>query len=256
MVQNKLNDEQLLRYSSNILMKEIGEAGQQRLLESHVLIIGLGGLGCPASQYLASSGVGQLTLVDHDTVSLSNLQRQTLYSMTDLGLSKAKQAGDRLLGGNPDVKVTTVTEKASEQNLQTLISAADLVLDCTDNRETRYLINQSCYHLNTPLISAAARGFNGQLIALNPEHDHGCYQCLYPDSVTEPLNCSNAGIAAPIVGIMGASQALQAINYFTGNSLPWGYLQSFNGLTQHWQTLYLPRAASCPVCGDQHAHSN
>jgi len=263
-VQNKLNDEQLLRYSSNILMKEIGEAGQQRLLESHVLIIGLGGLGCPASQYLASSGVGQLTLMDHDTVSLSNLQRQTLYSVTDIGLRKAKQAADCLLRLNPDINVTAVTAKASEQNLETLVAAADLVLDCTDNRETRYLINQSCYRLKTPLISAAARGFNGQLIALNPEYDHGCYQCLYPDSVTEPLNCSNAGIAAPIVGIMGASQALQAINYLTLNTLtpkaltsdklPWGYLQSFNGLTQHWQTLYLPRDTSCPVCGGEHAH--
>ncbi|MCA1767201.1 MAG: HesA/MoeB/ThiF family protein, partial [Idiomarina sp.] len=176
MVKNKLNDEQLLRYSSNLLVKEIGEAGQQRLLESHVLIIGLGGLGCPASQYLASSGVGQLTLVDHDTVSLSNLQRQTLYSMTDIGLSKAEQAADCLVRLNPGINVRAVIEKASEKNLETLVAAADLVLDCTDNREARYLINKSCYQLNTPLISAAARGFNGQLIALNPEQSHGCYQ--------------------------------------------------------------------------------
>lgn len=251
-----LSNEQLLRYSSNLLIKEIGETGQQRLLKSHVLIIGLGGLGCPASQYLASSGVGQITLVDHDTVSLSNLQRQTLYSSDDIGLSKARQAGDYLSRLNPDIRITAIEEKAYEENLDALAEQADLVLDCTDNRDTRYLINQSCYHLNTPVISAAARGFNGQLIALNPEHSHGCYQCLYPDDVNEPLNCSNAGIAAPVVGIMGSSQALQAINYFTGHKLAWGYLHTFNGLSQNWQQLYLPRAASCPVCGGQNAHSN
>lgn len=251
-----LSNEQLLRYSSNLLMKEVGESGQQHLLKSHVLIIGLGGLGCPASQYLASSGVGQLTLVDHDTISLSNLQRQTLYSSDDIGLSKARQAGHSLSQLNPDIRITALEEQACEGNLVALTKQADLVLDCTDNRETRYLINQNCYRLNTPLISAAARGFNGQLIALNPEHSHGCYQCLYPDDVIEPLNCSNAGIAGPVVGIIGASQALQAINYFTGHELAWGYLQTFNGLSQNWQQLYLPRGASCPVCGGEHAHSS
>ncbi|MCP1339562.1 HesA/MoeB/ThiF family protein [Idiomarina sp. M1R2S28] len=251
-----LNNEQLLRYSSNLLMKEIGEVGQQRLLKSHVLIIGLGGLGCPASQYLASSGVGQITLVDHDTISLSNLQRQTLYSSDDIGLSKARQAGHSLSQLNPDIRITALEEQACEDNLDALIKQADLVLDCTDNRETRYLINHSCYRLNTPLVSAAARGFNGQIIALNPEHSHGCYQCLYPDNVNEPLNCSNAGIAGPVVGIMGASQALQAINYFTGHELNWGYLQTFNGLSQNWQQLSLPRTASCPVCGGKNARSS
>ncbi|MGM0428780.1 MAG: HesA/MoeB/ThiF family protein [Pseudomonadota bacterium] len=251
-----MSNEQLLRYSSNILMKEIGESGQQRLLKSHVLIIGLGGLGCPASQYLASSGVGQITLVDHDTVSLSNLQRQTLYSSDDIGLSKARQAGHSLSRLNPDIRITALEEKAYEENLDALTEQADLVLDCTDNRETRYLINQNCYRLNTPLISAAARGFNGQLIALNPEHSHGCYHCLYPDDVNEPLNCSNTGIAAPVVGIMGASQALQAIHYFTGHELVWGYLHTFNGLSLNWQQLSLPRAASCPVCGGKNAHSS
>lgn len=251
-----LSNEQLLRYSSNLLMKEIGEAGQQRLLKSHVLIIGLGGLGCPASQYLASSGVGQITVVDNDTISLSNLQRQTLYSCNDIGLSKARQAVYSLSRLNPDIRITAFEEQADEKNLNALVEQADLVLDCTDNRETRYLINQSCYRLNTVLISAAARGFNGQLLALNPEQSHGCYQCLYPNAVNEPLNCSNAGIAAPVVGIMGSSQALQAINYFTGHKLAWGYLQTFNGLSQSWQQLYLPRAVSCPVCGGQNAHSN
>lgn len=251
-----LSNEELLRYSSNILMKEIGETGQQRLLKSHVLIIGLGGLGCPASQYLASSGVGQLTLVDHDTVSLSNLQRQTLYSSDDIGLSKARQAGLSLSQLNPDIRITALEEQAFEGNLEALVEQADLILDCTDNRETRYLINQSCYRLNTPLVSAAARGFNGQLIALNTAQSHGCYQCLYPDDVTEPLNCSNAGIAGPVVGIMGASQALQAINYFTGQKVAWGYLHTFNGLSQNWQQLYLPRATSCPVCGGKNAHSS
>ena len=138
-----LSNEQLLRYSSNILMKEIGETGQQRLLKSHVLIIGLGGLGCPASQYLASSGVGQITLVDHDTISLSNLQRQTLYSSDDIGLSKARQAGHSLSQLNPDIRITALEEQACEDNLKALVEQADLVLDCTDNRETRYLINQS-----------------------------------------------------------------------------------------------------------------
>ncbi|MDV6315299.1 HesA/MoeB/ThiF family protein [Idiomarina sp. HP20-50] len=251
-----LTNDQLLRYSSNILMSEIGEAGQQYLLNSHVLIIGLGGLGCPASQYLASSGIGELTLVDHDTVSLSNLQRQTLYSSDDKGLSKVRQAGQALSRLNPDVRITAIEQAATEENLDALVKPADLVLDCTDNRDVRYVINQSCYRLSTPLISAAARGFKGQLIALDPQRSHGCYQCLYPSSVKEPLNCSNAGIAAPVVGIIGASQALLAINFLTEHALPWGYLKTFDGLQQHWQKLYLPPAISCPVCGGENAHSS
>ncbi|WP_300317558.1 HesA/MoeB/ThiF family protein [Idiomarina sp.] len=250
-----LTDQQALRYSSNLLIDSIGEPGQQRLLDSQVLIIGLGGLGTPASQYLASSGVGQLTLMDHDHVSLSNLQRQTLYGSADIGSLKVTQAAQRLSEINPDVDITTLSQAASEDTLRDHIGTSDIVLDCTDNRDTRYLINRYCYWLNKPLISGAARGFNGQVLALRPSADHGCYQCLYPTSVKEPLNCTNAGIAAPIVGIIGAMQALLAIQYLTQHHLPWGRLQSFDGLIHQWQQAELPKSTTCPICGGEHANN-
>ncbi|ASG65950.1 molybdopterin biosynthesis protein MoeB [Idiomarina piscisalsi] len=250
-----LTDQQALRYSSNLLIGSIGESGQQRLLDSQVLIIGLGGLGTPASQYLASSGVGQLTLMDHDKVSLSNLQRQMLYSGLDVGLPKVTQAAQRLADINPDVDITTLSQAASEDTLREHIGTCDIVLDCTDNRDTRYLINRYCYWFNKPLISGAARGFNGQVVALHPGHDHGCYQCLYPTEVKEPLDCSNAGIAAPVVGIIGAMQSLLAIQYLTQHELPWGLLQSFDGLGHQWHVAELPKSATCPICGGENANN-
>lgn len=250
-----LTDEQLLRYSSNVLVDDIGESGQQRLLNQHALVIGLGGLGCPASQYLASSGVGQITLMDHDTVSLSNLQRQTLYRSNDIGCLKAHRAQAALAQMNDDITLVALPDKADKNNLDTVIEQADIVLDCTDNRHVRYQINDACYRLHRPFISASARGLCGQVIALNPDENHGCYQCLYPTEVREPLNCSNAGIIAPVVGLLGASQALQAIHYLCGNTVSWGTLQCFDGQTQHWQRLNLPRATHCHLCGDNDAHS-
>ncbi len=238
-----LTDQQALRYSSNLLIDSIGERGQQRLLDSQVLIIGLGGLGTPASQYLASSGVGQLTLMDHDHVSLSNLQRQTLYGSADIGSLKVTQAEQRLNEINPDVDITTLSQAASEDTLRDHIGTSDIVLDCTDNRDTRYLINRYCYWLKKPLVSGAARGFNGQVLG------------LYPASVKEPLNCTNAGIAAPIVGIIGAMQALLAIQYLTLHEMPWGRLQSFDGLIHRWQQAELPKSTTCPICGGEHANN-
>lgn len=250
-----LTDEQLLRYSSNVLVDDIGESGQRRLLKQQVLVIGLGGLGCPASQYLASSGVGQITLMDHDTVSLSNLQRQTLYRSDDIGRTKAHRAQKALANINSDITLIALPEKATQSNLDRLVKCADLVLDCTDNRHVRYQINAACYRQRRPFISASARGLTGQIVALHPDNDHGCYQCLYPSDVREPLNCRNAGIIAPVVGILGASQALQAIHYLCGNPISWGTLQCFDGLAQRWQQFELPRATDCPQCGGNNAHS-
>lgn len=249
-----LTDQQALRYSSNLLIESIGEGGQRRLLDSHALIIGLGGLGTPVSQYLASSGVGQLTLMEHDHVSLSNLQRQTLYSTADVGLSKVIQAQQRISRMNPDVCIDAVAQAASEDTIRKHIGTVDIVLDCTDNRMTRYLINRYCYWFKKPLVTGAARSFNGQVLALNPNAEHGCYQCLYPTSVEEPLNCSNAGIAAPVVGIIGAMQALFAIQHLTQHELPWGQLQSFDGVRQQWHQAEVPRSSHCPICGDEHAN--
>lgn len=247
-----LTEQQWLRYSNNLLVQEVGESGQQALLQSHVVIIGLGGLGCPASQYLASSGVGTLTLIDHDTVCISNLQRQTLYTTQDIGLSKAEQAKKRLVQLNPDPTYLTSAERVDEDNIEDLLDGADLVLDCTDNRAVRYAINQACQKLCIPWVSATARGLLGQLIAFRPQADHGCYHCLYPQGTDEPLNCSNAGIIAPIVGMIGAYQALMAIRYLCGLDVPWGALHVFDAsmtLPIHsWQIFHVPRAQSCSIC--------
>ncbi|ECK9405001.1 adenylyltransferase ThiF [Salmonella enterica subsp. enterica serovar Paratyphi B str. SARA62] len=250
-----MNDRDFMRYSRQILLGDIAIEGQQKLLASHVLIVGLGGLGSPAALYLAGAGIGKLTLADDDDVHLSNLQRQILFTTDDIAHPKAQAAKLRLAQLNPGSKLIVLQQRLTGDVLKNAVSRADVVLDCTDNMATRQEINAACVALNTPLISASAVGFGGQLMVLTPPWEQGCYRCLWPDDVEPERNCRTAGIVGPVVGVMGTLQALEAIKLLSGMETPSGELRLFDGKTSQWRSLALRRASGCQVCGGQHADS-
>ncbi|EDV0593487.1 thiazole biosynthesis adenylyltransferase ThiF [Salmonella enterica subsp. enterica] len=250
-----MNDRDFMRYSRQILLGDIAIEGQQKLLASHVLIVGLGGLGSPAALYLAGAGIGKLTLVDDDDIHLSNLQRQILFTTDDIARSKSQVAQQRLTQLNPDIELISLQQRLKGEALRHAVAHADVVLDCTDNMATRQEINAACVALNTPLISASAVGFGGQLMVLTPPWEQGCYRCLWPDDVEPERNCRTAGIVGPVVGMMGTLQALEAIKLLSGIETPSGELRLFDGKTSQWRSLALRRASGCPVCGGQHANS-
>ena len=249
-----MNDQQLLRYSRHILLDEIGIEGQAKILAGHVLLIGAGGLGSPAAYYLASSGVGTITLVDHDTVDLSNLQRQILHTTDRLGQLKVDSAKQTLLQINPEVCVIALAEKAENERLSELIANADVVLDCSDNFATRHAVNRACVTHCVPLISGAALKFSGQIsvfdtrAAISP-----CYACLFPeDQHFEEVVCSTMGVFSPLVGIIGAMQAAEALRLLmggagTGASLT-GRLQLLDALTMEWSSIKIARNVACAIC--------
>lgn len=250
-----MNDRDFMRYSRQILLGDIAIEGQQKLLNSHVLIVGLGGLGSPAALYLAGAGIGTLTLADDDDVHLSNLQRQILFTTDDIAHPKAQAAKLRLAQLNPGSELIVLQQRLTGDVLKNAVAHADVVLDCTDNMATRQEINAACVALNTPLISASAVGFGGQLMVLTPPGEQGCYRCLWPDDVEPERNCRTAGIVGPVVGVMGTLQALEAIKLLSGIETPSGELRLFDGKTSQWRSLALRRASGCPVCGGQHADS-
>ncbi|ECL1760366.1 HesA/MoeB/ThiF family protein [Salmonella enterica] len=250
-----MNDHDFMRYSRQILLGDIAIEGQQKLLNSHVLIVGLGGLGSPAALYLAGAGVGTLTLADDDDVHLSNLQRQILFTTDDIAHPKAQAAKLRLARLNPGSELIVLKQRLTGDVLKNAVARADVVLDCTDNMATRQEINVACVALNTPLITASAVGFGGQLMVLTPPWEQGCYRCLWPDDVEPERNCRTAGIVGPVVGVMGALQALEAIKLLSGMETPSGKLRLFDGKTSQWRSLALHRASDCPVCGEQYADS-
>ncbi|ENF0726860.1 HesA/MoeB/ThiF family protein [Salmonella enterica] len=250
-----MNDRDFMRYSRQILLGDIAIEGQQQLLASHVLIVGLGGLGSPAALYLAGAGIGTLTLADDDDVHLSNLQRQILFTTDDIAHPKAQAAKLRLAQLNPGSELIVLQQRLTGDVLKNAVSRADVVLDCTDNMATRQEINAACVALNTPLISASAVGFGGQLMVLTPPWEQGCYRCLWPDDVEPERNCRTAGIVGPVVGVMGTLQALEAIKLLSGMETPSGELRLFDGKTSQWRSLALRRASGCPVCGGRHANS-
>jgi molybdopterin/thiamine biosynthesis adenylyltransferase len=241
---------QTRRYSRQIMLPAVDLAGQERLLNSKVLVVGLGGLGCAATPYLASAGVGQLTLVDGDTIDLSNLQRQILFTEADIGQNKANIAARQLLAQNPTIQIQAIAQFADAALLATLIDHHDLVLDCTDNLTVRLLINQACVRSKTALVSGAAIRFEGQLCCFANQGDGPCYQCLSTLFGEPQLSCLEAGIFAPVVGVIGVSQAMLALNILAGvGQVPWHQLQLLDGLTFDWRRFTLPRSADCPVCG-------
>ncbi|ECA2009605.1 HesA/MoeB/ThiF family protein [Salmonella enterica subsp. enterica serovar Newport] len=250
-----MNDRDFMRYSRQILLGDIAIEGQQKLLNSHVLIVGLGGLGSPAALYLAGAGIGKLTLVDDDDVHLSNLQRQILFTTDDIAHPKAQAAKLRLAQLNPGSELIVLQQRLTGDVLKNAVAHADVVLDCTDNMATRQEINAACVALNTPLISASAVGFGGQLMVLTPPWEQGCYRCLWPDDAEPERNCRTAGIVGPVVGVMGTLQALEAIKLLSGIETPSGELRLFDGKTSQWRSLALRRASGCPVCGGRHADS-
>ncbi|MCJ0765134.1 HesA/MoeB/ThiF family protein [Variovorax terrae] len=250
-----MTDDQLLRYSRHILLDEIGVEGQQRLLAARALVIGAGGLGSPVALYLGAAGVGQLTLVDHDTVDLTNLQRQIAHTLARMGQPKAISAQQSVAALNPDVRVTPVVARADAALLDELVSQADVVLDCCDNFATRQAVNAACVKHRRPLVSGAAIRFDGQVSVYDPRSSHSpCYACVFPpDAEVEETLCATLGVFAPLVGIIGAVQAAEALKLLSGagTSLA-GRLLMLDGRSMEWSELRLPRNPSCPICGDRH----
>ncbi|KGM25925.1 HesA/MoeB/ThiF family protein [Photorhabdus luminescens] len=246
-----LNDQEFMRYSRQLLLEDIGPEGQEKLKSSRILIVGLGGLGAPASLYLAGAGVGTIYLADDDQLHISNLQRQILYRTEEIPAAKADLAANQLNALNPLIKTMVLNQRQDLESLTTIVEQVDLVLDCCDNMTTRHAINAACVATRKPLISGSAVGFSGQLMVFEPPYLHGCYSCLYPEQ-EEPLrNCRTAGVLGPVVGIIGTLQALEAIKMLTGLPSPLsGKLRLFDGKQQSWSTLQLNPSQQCPICRD------
>lgn len=246
-----MNDEQLLRYSRHILLPDIGIEGQQKLHDAHALIIGAGGLGSPVALYLAASGVGTLTLVDDDTVDLTNLQRQIIHRTSSVGTPKVDSARASLAEINPDVRVTALNERADRKRLLELVAQADIVIDCSDNFATRYALNQACVELKKPFVSGAATRFDGQVAVFDMRQASSpCYHCLYPEqSDALETRCAIMGVLAPLVGIIGSMQAAEALKVLVGMGTPLcGRLFVMDALHMELRTVKLSRDPACPVC--------
>ena len=244
-----MNDDQLLHYSRQILLPEIDTGGQEKLLTSSALIIGMGGLGSPAAMYLAAAGVGHLTIVDHDEVELSNLQRQIVHLMDNIGQAKVDSAAQTLSQLNPECSVSTIGHKLDETELNKQIAQADVVLDCSDNFTTRFAINRACVAQNKPLVSGAAIRWEGQVAVFHAAEDAPCYRCLYGESGEPEDTCTNTGVLAPVVGIIGSIQATEAIKVLTGAGQPLlGKLLIMDALTMQWRSMKLKKDPTCPVC--------
>ncbi len=247
-----MNDNQLLRYSRHILLPQVDYAGQEKLVNSHALILGAGGLGSPVALYLAAGGVGTITICDFDAVDLTNLQRQIAHTTASVGINKAVSAKKLLLELNPEVIVNTVCIKSSEAELYQLISQVDVVIDCSDNFAIRYSLNKVCVQLKKPLVSGAALGFEGQVTVYDMRHDASpCYHCLYPDNGEDTeLRCANSGVFAPLVGMIGTTQAAEALKLLMGigESLQ-GRLLLLDTLAMEWRTIKLGKDPACTVCG-------
>jgi molybdopterin/thiamine biosynthesis adenylyltransferase len=246
-----MDDTQLLRYSRHILLDEIGIEGQRRLLAAHALVIGAGGLGSPVALYLASAGVGTVTIADHDTVDLTNLQRQIAHRQDRLGRAKAESAAASMQAINPDVRVHALVQRADAALLDTLVAQADVVLDCSDNFRTRHAVNVACVRHARPLVAGAAIGFDGQVSVYDTRTaDAPCYACVFPpDATLEEVACSTMGVFAPLVGIVGTMQAAEALKLVAGvgTSLA-GRLLMLDARTMEWSEVRVGRQADCPVC--------
>ncbi|MGR8933349.1 MAG: HesA/MoeB/ThiF family protein [Gammaproteobacteria bacterium] len=246
-----MNDAQLLRYSRQIMLPQVDIAGQQSLLGAKALIVGAGGLGSPAAMYLASAGVGEITLYDDDEVDLSNLQRQIAHRTEDIGESKAVSARKTLLAMNPEVRVHAVQRRLAGDEMFEAVAAADVVLDCCDNFSTRFAVNRACVKQRKALISGAASRFEGQVAVFLPGQEGSpCYNCLYADLGDEQQNCSRNGVIAPLTGIIGSVQALEALKALLGigRTLS-GRLLLLDGLTMEWNSMVLRKNPRCPTCG-------
>jgi adenylyltransferase/sulfurtransferase len=247
-----VTDEQLLRYSRHILLDALGIEGQERILAGHALVVGAGGLGCPAALYLASAGIGKLTLVDDDTVDLTNLQRQILHTQERVGMAKVESGRLALLAINPDVDITPLRERLAGSALDDLVAGADVVLDCSDNFATRHAINRACVRHRKPLVSGAAIRFDGQVSVYDLARDDSpCYHCLFPEGDdAEEVRCATMGVFAPLTGIVGTMQAAEALKRVAGigESLA-GRLLLLDALAMEWRSVKFGKDPACTVCG-------
>ena len=246
-----MRDDQLLRYSRHILLDEWGVEGQEKVSASHALIVGAGGLGSPAALYLASAGVGHLTLVDHDHVDVTNLQRQIAHTEARVGQLKVESLKNAIGQINPEVKVTALGQKAEALLLNSLVPTVDLVLDCTDNFETRHAINLACVTHAKPLVSGSALRFDGQLAVYDTRQATApCYACVFPPQQKfEEVRCATMGVLSPLVGVIGSLQASETLKLLSGmRQATQGQLLMFNALHTEWQSIQTHRLANCPVC--------
>jgi molybdopterin-synthase adenylyltransferase len=252
-----MTDDQLLRYSRHILLEEIGVEGQERLMAAHALVIGAGGLGSPVALYLGTAGVGRITLVDHDTVDLTNLQRQIAHNMARMGQAKAASAREAIAAINPEPQVRALTARADAALLDEWVAQADVVVDCCDNFKTRQAVNAACVQHRKPLVSGAAIRFDGQISVYDTRDTASpCYACVFaPSDEFEETRCATMGVFAPLVGIIGAMQAAEALKLLSGagTSLA-GRLQMLDGRAMEWNEVRVPRNMACPVCSGRGGH--
>lgn len=251
-----MNDEELLRYNRHIMLPQVDIQGQQRLLDASVLIRGLGGLGCPSALYLAAAGIGKIVLNDDDLIDIANLQRQIAFNTNDINRLKVDAARDRLIAINPHIIIETISSRIHENQLEDIVSAVDVVLECTDNFTSRFELNRYCVNTSTALVSGAAIRFEGQIAIFTPgKNNSPCYNCLYADieennEIAE--TCSESGVITPLPGIIGSMQALETIKLIACPQRQTECkIMLFDGLTMEWQTMKLTRNPYCPTCGDK-----
>ncbi len=247
-----LTTDEQLRYSRQIMLKKIGEQGQLKLSRASVLIVGMGGLGNPVSMYLCAAGIGKLIIADGDTVDITNLQRQVLFNESDVEANKADCARDKLHKNNSSIDIEVVDEMLDEELAQFYIPQVDVVIDCSDNIATRYLVNKICIAHKKPFIVGAATGFDGQQLVVDPRKaDSACYQCLFPASEKAPANnCQTVGIIGPVLAIIAGMQALQTIKLLTDIDVKHNQLNLYDGFTNHWQQFNVSKQQDCPICGE------
>ncbi|MFS2223398.1 molybdopterin-synthase adenylyltransferase MoeB [Pantoea sp. B65] len=252
-MQSALSDEETLRYNRQIVLRDFDFDGQEKLKAARVLIVGLGGLGCAASQYLASAGVGSLTLLDFDSVSRSNLQRQILHTDAEIGMPKVESARQRLAAINPLINIEAVNARLDDSGLKKRLKACDLVLDCSDNLDTREQLNRLCFAAKIPLVSGAAIRMEGQISVFSWQEHEPCYRCISRLFGSSALTCVEAGVMAPLVGVIGALQAMEAIRVLAayGSSVA-GKLLLYDAMTLEFRQLTLNKDPACEVCGQNH----
>ncbi len=245
-----LSAAQAMRYSRQLMLPAMDFRGQEALLASAVLLVGMGGLGCAAAPYLVASGVGSITLADDDNIDRSNLQRQILFREADIGLSKAEQAAARLRELNSEISISALNQRLTDTELAALLPQFNLVLDCSDNLATRNAINAACVKAKVPLVSGAAIRFEGQVASFSMQGEDACYHCLSQLFGEQQLSCMEAGILSPVVGVIGAMQALEAVKILAAVGTPlYGRLQLFDALHSQWRSFKLTKDTKCPVCG-------
>jgi adenylyltransferase/sulfurtransferase len=247
-----MEDDELLRYSRQIMLPEIDISGQEKLLQSRVLIVGMGGLGCPVAMYLAAAGVGHLDLADNDAVDLTNLQRQIAHGTKDIGKQKVKSVYETVVDLNPGVNASLIDARLESEELLEQVRLVDVVVDATDNFTTRFAINEACVNTRTPLVSGAAIQLEGQVTVVNPAEDDGpCYRCLYDDVDDAQFSCAENGVLAPVVGMIGTVQAMETIKLLVGfGETLTGYLLTLDARSMEWRKFKLLKNPRCPVCGE------